>query len=76
MASRGINVKIATPKVIKGLETSLAKIKKNFAEQAKNQKAFEKATEAWNKKATKYMADNLKLATSTNSQIWHVSMLC
>ena len=70
MASRGINVKIATPKVIKGLETSLAKIKKDFAEQSKNQKAHEKATEAWNKKALKYMTDNIKSATNTNASIW------
>ena len=42
MASRGINVKIATPKVIKGLETSLVKIKKDFAEQAKNEEKYKK----------------------------------
>ncbi len=35
--SRAITVKVATPKVIKALETKLATIKKDFAEQGANE---------------------------------------
>ena len=71
--SRGINVKIATDKVIKGLEASLAKIKKDFAEQEKNEAAFDKKVDAWNKKAEKILLENLKLATTKDVGIWRGS---
>ena len=71
--SRGINVKIATVKVIKGLETSLAKMKKDYAEQEKNEAAFQKKHDAWEKKAEKTLLENLKLATQTDVGIWRGS---
>ena len=43
--SRGINVKIATTKVIKSLENALAKLEKDYKDQAKNEKAYQKALE-------------------------------
>ena len=71
--ARGINVKIATVKVIKGLETSLAKIKKDFAEQEVNQAKFEKKKNAWEKNATKTLIENLKFATTTDVGLWRGS---
>jgi len=49
MAQRGkaINVKIATTKVIKALETKLAEIKKDFASQEANEAKYKKAHKAW-----------------------------
>ena len=69
--SRGINVKVATPKIIKALETSLAKMKKDFAEQDKKQAAFEKAKETWVKKGAKILIENAKLANDTDLSVWH-----
>ena len=40
--SRAITVKVATPKVIKALETKLAIIKKDYAEQASNEAKYER----------------------------------
>ena len=53
--SRGkaINVKIATTKVIKALETKLAEIKKDFASQETNEAKYEKARKAWAKEVAK-----------------------
>jgi len=47
--SRAITVKVATPKVIKALETKLATIKSDYANQAQNEAKFDKATEKWKK---------------------------
>lgn len=68
--SRGINVKVATPKIIKALETSLAKMKKDFAEQDKKKNAYEKAKEAWEKKASKTLIENAKLADDISLGTW------
>ena len=68
--SRGINVKVATPKIIKALETSLAKMKKDFAEQDKKQNAYQKAKEAWEKKGVKILIENAKLANETSLSTW------
>ena len=50
---KAINVKIATTKVIKALETKLAQIQKDKANQATNEAKFEKAQEKWNKEVAK-----------------------
>ena len=49
--SRGkaINVKIATSKVIKALETRLAKLEKDYATQEENEAKFQKSMEKWKK---------------------------
>ena len=64
--SRGkaISVKIATAKVIKALETALAKLEKDYAEQEANEAKFEKATEKWNKELVQFALDNIKNATN------------
>jgi chaperonin cofactor prefoldin len=47
--SRAITVKVATPKVIKALETKLETIKKEYASQEANEAKYEKARKAWQK---------------------------
>jgi hypothetical protein len=42
---KAISVKIATPKVIKALETRLAELEKNYASQEANEAKHEKAME-------------------------------
>ena len=50
---KSISVKIATTKVIKALETKLAEIKKDFANQEANEAKYEKAQKAWAKEVGK-----------------------
>ena len=50
---KAINVKIATTKVIKALETKLAEIKKDFANQEANKAKHDKAVKAWTKELAK-----------------------
>jgi len=63
--SRGkaINVKIATTKVIKALETKLAQLKKDKANQKSNEEKFEKAQKAWNKEVAKLALAQIAKAT-------------
>ncbi len=62
--SRGkaINVKIATSKVIKALETKLAQIQKDKANQKVNEEKFQKATEKYNKEVAKIALANISKA--------------
>jgi hypothetical protein len=50
---KAIQVKIATTKVIKALETKLAQIQKDKANQKSNEEKFAKATEKWSKEIAK-----------------------
>jgi hypothetical protein len=65
--SRAITVKVATPKVIKALETKLATIKKDYAEQAQNEAKFEKASEKWKKEVLEFALANIKNAKNVRS---------
>lgn len=71
--SRAITVKVATPKVIKALETRLATIKKEYAEQGANEAKYEKARKAWQKEIQQYALDNIKKAENfrTNYRAWN-----
>ena len=73
--SRGksISVKIATPKVIKALETRLAELEKNYAEQGKNEAKHTKAYEAWKKEVGKWAIENFSKAENlrTNYRSWN-----
>ena len=71
--SRAISVKVATPKVIKALETKLAQIKKDYAEQAQNEAKYEKARKAWQKEISDYAIANIKKAENfrTNYRSWN-----
>ena len=75
MASRGksINVKIATPKVIKALETKLAQIKSDYAKQDENEAKFQKAQEKWQKEVGKWAIGQISKAQNfrTNYRSWN-----
>jgi hypothetical protein len=71
--SRAITVKVATPKVIKALETKLAIIKKDYAEQASNEAKYEKAREKWKKEVGEFAIANIKKAENfrTSYRQWN-----
>ena len=74
MASRkAISVKIATPKVIKALETKLAEINKAYAEQGANEAKYQKAREKWQKEIGKWAIANFSKAENirTNYRSWN-----
>jgi hypothetical protein len=70
--ARSITVKVATPKVIKALETKLAEIEKIYAEQEVNEAKYEKARKAWQKELIDYAVANIKKAENfrTNYRNW------
>jgi hypothetical protein len=75
MASRGksISVKIATPKVIKALETRLAELETNYANQETNEAKYTKAYEKYKKELIAYAVSNIKKAENfrTNYRSWN-----
>jgi hypothetical protein len=74
--SRAITVKVATPKVIKALETKLAQVKKDYAEQGANEAKYEKARKAWQKEVQDYAISNIKKAENfrTSYRSWNNSL--
>jgi hypothetical protein len=64
---KAINVKIATTKVIKALETKLAEIQKDKANQAINEEKFKKAQEKWNKEVAKLAMSAISKATELSA---------
>jgi hypothetical protein len=74
--SRAITVKVATPKVIKALETKLATIKKDYAEQGANEAKYEKARDKWRKEVQDFAIANIKKAENfrTNYRSWNNSL--
>jgi hypothetical protein len=73
---KAINVKIATPKVIKALETKLAEIKKAYAEQGANEAKYQKAREKWQKEIGKWAIDHFSKAENlrTNYRAWNKTL--
>ena len=73
---KAINVKIATPKVIKALETKLAEIKKAYAEQGANEAKYQKAREKWQKEIGKWAIDHFSKAENlrTNYRQWNKTL--
>jgi hypothetical protein len=71
--AKAITVKVATPKVIKALETKLATIEKEYSSQAANEAKYEKARNAWQKELTDYAIANIKKAENfrTNYRSYH-----
>ena len=59
---KAISVKIATPKIIKALESSLAKLEADYASQEANEAKYEKARKAWQKELTAYAVKNIAKA--------------
>ena len=70
---KSISVKIATPKVIKALETRLAELEKNYANQETNEGKYNKAMEKWRKEIFAYAITNIKKAENvrTNYRSWN-----
>ena len=64
MAQRGkaINVKIATTKVIKALETKLAQLQKDKANQKSNEEKFEATQKKYHKEVAKLALANISKA--------------
>ena len=59
---KAISVKIATPKIIKALEASLAKLEADYASQEANEAKYDKARKAWQKEIVEYAVANIKTA--------------
>ena len=72
---KSINVKIATTKVIKALETKLAQLKKDKANQKANEERHTKALEKWQKEVGKIAltqiakAENLQVNLRYNGKL-------
>ena len=78
MATRGkaISVKIPTARVIKALETKLAELEKDYANQEANEVKFQKSYEAWRKELITYATANIKKAENfrTNYRAWNKTL--
>ena len=66
---KAISVKIATPKVIKALETKLAEIQKNKANQKVNEEKYQKAVEKWNKEVAKLALEHISKAKDLSANV-------
>jgi len=66
---KSINVKIATTKVIKALETKLAQLQKDKANQKVNEERHTKATEKWNKEVAKLALAQISKATELSANV-------
>ena len=73
---KAINVKIATPKIIKALETALAKLEKDFLAQEANEAKFSKQHEAWKKEIAKWAIANFAKSENlrTSYRSWNSTL--
>ena len=71
--SRQITVKVATNKVIKALEGTLAKLEKDYTSQSANEAKYNKSVEAWRKEIGKWAIANFSKAENlrTNYRNWN-----
>jgi len=71
--SRAITVKVATPKVIKALETKLATLKADKENEASNEAKFQKLNEKWKKEIVAFATANIKKAENvrTSYRSWN-----
>ena len=72
---KAINVKIATTKVIKALETKLAQIQKDKANQATNEERYNKAHEKWSKDVAKLALNAINKAESLSANLRYNGMI-
>ena len=70
---KAISVKIATEKVIKALEGSLAKLELDYTSQEASEAKYQKAHEAWRKEIGKWAIANFSKAENlrTNYRSWN-----
>jgi hypothetical protein len=59
---KAISVKIATPKIIKALEQSLAKLELDWTSQEANEAKYQKAMDKWKKEVIAFAIENIKKA--------------
>ena len=59
---KAISVKIATPKVIKALESALATLEVNWTSQEASETKYDEARKAWQKEIVEYAVANIKKA--------------
>jgi hypothetical protein len=73
---KAISVKIATPKVIKALEGSLAKLEADYASQEANEGKYNKAMEKWRKEVAKFAMSHFAKAENlrTNYRSWNKTL--
>jgi len=74
--SKAINVKIATPKIIKALEASLAKLEKDYASQEALEAKYQKAYKAWQKEIGKWAIANFSKSENlrTSYRSWNKTL--
>ena len=72
---KAINVKIATTKVIKALETKLAQIQKDKANQATNEEKYQKAHEKWSKEVAKLALSAIAKAEDLSANLRYNGMI-
>ena len=73
---KAISVKIATPKVIKALEDSLAKLEAEYASQEANETKFQLAHEAWKTEIGKWAIANFSKSQNlrTSYRSWNKTL--
>ena len=73
---KAISVKIATPKVIKALETRLAELEKSYVSQEANEGKYNKAMEKWRKEVAKFAMSHFAKAENlrTNYRSWNKTL--
>ena len=71
--SRQITVKVATAKVIKALEGTLAKLEKDYTSQSANEAKYQKSREKWQKEIGAWAIKNFAKAENlrTNYRQWN-----
>jgi len=69
---KAISVKIATPKVIKALETRLEKLELDWTNQESNEAKYQKQFDKWKQEVQDYAIANIKKAENfrTNYRHW------
>jgi hypothetical protein len=72
---KSINVKIATSKVIKALETKLAQIQKDKANQKDNEERFSKAHAKWSKDVAKLALTAIAKAEDLSANLRYNGMI-
>ena len=74
--TKAITVKVATPKVIKALETRLDTLERDYASQAEKEAKYQKARENWQKEIGKWAIDRFSKAENirTNYRAWNKTL--
>lgn len=73
---KAIQVKIATPKIIKALEAKLAELNKNYESQEANEAKYQKQYEKWQKEIAKWAVAQFSKAQNvrTNYRSWNKTL--